>query len=221
MRYKAIIFDLDGTLTDTLVDLAASTNYALECMGMPQRTLDEVRRFVGNGVGNLIKRAVPEGTREPEVAQCLQYFKQHYIVHCMDNTCLYPGVAEMLETLHGMGLRMAIVSNKLQSGVDELYDTYFRNIVDIAIGEREGIKRKPAPDMVDAALMALGMERSDVIYVGDSEVDIETAANAGLPCISVLWGFKDKEFLLAHGATALASVPDDIVRLVSASDAIA
>ncbi len=214
---KAVVFDLDGTLTDTLTDLTNSTNFALEQSGMPVRTKDEVRRFVGNGVEKLIERAVPEGTCSEAKSRCLDLFRGHYVKHCKDNTCLYPHVNEMLDTLHKQGYRIAIVSNKLQAGVDELFSMFFADgAVDIAIGERKGVRRKPAPDMLRLALSALGVECGEAIYVGDSDVDIETANNAGVPVISVLWGFRDKEFLLAHGAVSLASSPEEVVRLVNA-----
>lgn len=214
---KAVIFDLDGTLTDTLTDLADSTNFALGQLGMPVRTKDEVRRFVGNGVEKLIERAVPEGTCGEATARCLDLFRSHYVRHCKDNTRLYPHVKEMLDTLHEQGYHIAIVSNKLQAGVDELFSMFFAGgAVDIAIGERQGIRRKPAPDMLLLALSALGVECGEAVYVGDSDVDIETARNAGVPCVSVLWGFRDKDFLLAHGAVSLASSPEDVVRLVNA-----
>ena len=214
---KAVIFDLDGTLTDTLADLANSTNFALRRMGMPTRTVDEVRQFVGNGVGKLIERAVPEGTDSETTARCLSVFRGHYVEHCMDNTRLYPGVDGMLDTLHRQGYRIAIVSNKLQAGVDELYDRFFRRgTVDLAIGEREGVRRKPAPDMLRLALSALKADAGEAVYVGDSDVDIETARNTGVECISVLWGFRDEDFLRAHDATSLAASPEDVVRLVNA-----
>lgn len=214
MKYKAIIFDLDGTLTDTLVDLAASANHALASMGMPQRSIEEVRQFVGNGVRKLIERAVPTGTSEADFERCFANFRQYYLVHCQDNTCLYPGVASMLQELKGKGLKLAIVSNKLQSGVDELYRAYFQDLVDVAIGEREGIVRKPAPDMVEIALSELGVTKEEAVYVGDSEVDVLTAQNSGLPCISVLWGFRDRDILLAHGATCLVERPEEICGIV-------
>lgn len=214
MKYKAIIFDLDGTLTNTLTDLAASTNHALACMGMPQRRLDEVRQFVGNGVRRLIERAVPQGTDDASLELCFQHFRQHYLQHCQDNTCLYPGIDKMLEEVHRQGFLTAIVSNKLQSGVDELYHRFFEGKIDVAIGEREGMQRKPAPDMVNLALTQLGVTPSQAIYIGDSDVDIDTARNSGLPCISVLWGFRDRDFLLSHEATILVETPQQILQHV-------
>ena len=207
---QVLIFDLDGTLTDTLQDLANSTNYALRQMGWAERSIDEVRRFVGNGVRRLVERAVPNSTASDDVDRCFSVFQQHYLQHCQDSTCLYPGVADMLCEVHARGYRTAIVSNKLQAGVDELYETYFRDTVDVAIGQREGIPLKPAPDMVELALQLLGADKSQAVYVGDSEVDVQTARNAGLPCISVLWGFRDRDQLLAAGATQFISHPSQL-----------
>ena len=214
MKYKAIIFDLDGTLTDTLEDLFISVNYALRSCGLPERSLDEVRRFVGNGVRKLIERAVPEDTGLTMLEKCFDTFRAHYVIHCQDHTCLYPGVATLLMSLHAKGYRMAVVSNKLQSGVNELARTFFHGVIDVAIGEQQGIPRKPAPDMVEAALGQLGVTKDEAIYVGDSDVDLQTAANAGLPCISVLWGFRTRDFLVAHGATTFAETPQDVLGLV-------
>ncbi len=212
--YKALIFDLDGTLTDSLEDLWLSTNHALRTMGWPERTLDEVRRFVGNGVHLLIERAVPQGTAPDRLEQCFQEFRSHYVEHCMDHTAPYAGITQMLATLDSEGYRMAIVSNKLQAGVSVMHSQHFAQHVHVAIGEHPGVRRKPAPDMVQEAIGRLGVSREECVYVGDSDVDILTARNSGLPCISVLWGFRDREFLLAHGAVTLAAKPSDIIAIM-------
>ena len=214
MKYKAIIFDLDGTLTDTLEDLFLSVNHALRSCGLPERGLDEVRRFVGNGVRKLIERAVPEDTASVLLEKCFEAFRTHYVIHCGDHTCLYPGVATLLMSLYAKGYRMAVVSNKVQEGVTELSRTFFQGVIDVAIGEQPGVPRKPAPDMVMLALEQLGVSPSEAIYVGDSDVDLQTAAAAGLPCISVLWGFRSKDFLIANGATTFAETPQDVLELV-------
>lgn len=211
---KAIIFDLDGTLMDTLEDLWLSTNHALKACGMPLRSEDEVRQFVGNGIGQLIRRAVPQGTSDAEVEHCLDIFRRHYVVHCQEHTRLYPGIDDMLKELKQQGVAMAIVSNKLQKGVSELAAHWFSHTISVAIGERDGIRRKPAPDMVDLAIAELGVQREDCIYVGDSDVDLATAQNAGIPCVSVLWGFRDRDFLLAHGATTFAEHPREIPDMI-------
>ena len=212
---KAIIFDLDGTLLNTLEDLADATNWALRKNGMPERALDEVRQFVGNGVRKLIERAVPGGEVNPLFEQTFEDFKRYYVVHCQDKTCLYDGIVEMLHALKERGFQLAIVSNKLQAGVDELYERYFKDTVAVAVGERPEIQRKPAPDMVELALQALGVTKEEAVYVGDSDVDLQTARNSGLPCISVLWGFRDRAFLEAHGATCFAAKPDDVLDVVA------
>ena len=215
---KTLIFDLDGTLMNTLQDLYLSTNYALRTHGYPERKLEEVRMFVGNGVRKLIERAMPDGsfqgTDDEAFQQCFDTFRQHYVQHCQDNTTLYPGISELLTTLKERGYQMAIVSNKLQAGVTELYEAQFRDTISVAIGEAPDVQRKPAPDMVEKALSQLHSEKSDAIYIGDSDTDLKTAENAGLPCISVLWGFRDKPFLLQHGAKIFAETPTDILKVL-------
>lgn len=210
-HYKAAIFDLDGTLIDSLQDLWLSVNHALGQMGFPKRSIDEVRQFVGNGVGKLVQRAVPEGTEEALTEQCLQLFKQHYVEHCREHTAPYEGIIPLLRALRRQGIRTAIVSNKLQSGVTELADEHFQGLIDVAIGEREGIRRKPAPDMVDLAVRQLGMEKADCLYMGDSDVDVQTAVNAGLDCVAVLWGFRSRDVLLRAGATQFVGHPAELL----------
>lgn len=214
MKYKAIIFDLDGTLTDTLYDLMLSTNHALRQMGWPERTLDEVRQFVGNGVRRLMEQAVPSDTEEEEFEECFAIFQEHYVEHCQDHTALYEGIAPLLGELKSRGYKLAIVSNKLQPGVDELYQAFFRDTIQVAIGERPDVRRKPFPDMVELAMKELGVQPGECIYVGDSEVDMATARNAGLPCISVLWGFRDKDYLREIGAFHMVQTPAEILELV-------
>lgn len=204
MRYKAAIFDLDGTILDTLADLAASTNHALKRSGYPERTVDEVRRFVGNGIRNLMIRAVPEGTSEEDIIKTHGYFTEHYAVHCADNTRPYDGITELIRELRSKGIKTAVVSNKADYAVQELVKTYFDGLFDCAVGEREGIERKPCPDSVNEVLSVLGLDRSEAVYIGDSDVDVKTAENAGMDEISVLWGFRDKAFLTGHGAVCFA-----------------
>ena len=211
---KAVVFDLDGTLLDTLQDLSNAANWALRQNQLPERTIDEVRRFVGNGVRRLIERAVPIGTSNEVFEKTFTDFKAYYVDHCQEHTRLYDGIPEMLQALKTEGLRLAIVSNKLQAGVDELYKRYFSNTVDVAIGESPEMKRKPAPDMVQAALKRMGVTADEAVYIGDSDVDLLTAHNSGLPCISVLWGFRDKEFLKEHGATCMVEQPSQVVSIL-------
>ena len=213
--YKVYIFDLDGTLLDTLTDLAASTNYALREHGMPEHSVDDVRRFVGNGVRKLMERAVPDGADNPSFDEAFATFRQHYMEHALDTTRPYDGVPEMLATLKSRGCRIAVVSNKMMAATQELCQHFFPDTVEVAIGEHEaeGIRKKPAPDTVYAALSALGVTKDHAVYVGDSDVDIATARHAGLPCISVLWGFRDRDFLLQHGATTLVTIPSELCEL--------
>ena len=213
IAYNTYIFDLDGTLLDTLADLAASTNYALRKHGMPEHTIDDVRRFVGNGVRKLMERAVPDGADNPLFDKAFATFRQHYMEHSLDTTRPYEGVPEMLAELHERGCHIAVVSNKMMAATQELCRHFFPDTVEVAIGEHEaaGIRKKPAPDTVFAALQSLGVEKYNAVYVGDSDVDIETAANAGLPCISVLWGFRDRDFLIQHGAKTFISAPSELL----------
>ena len=211
---KAIVFDLDGTLLDTLTDLAASTNYALRSCGMPEHSIDDVRCFVGNGVRMLMTRAVPDGESNPRFDEAFSVFRQHYMQHCLDTTCPYPGITEALARLKEKGIMLAIVSNKMQAATEELRQHFFSQYIDVAIGESAAIRKKPAPDTVNEALRLLGISHDEAIYVGDSDVDIDTARAAMMPCASVLWGFRDRQFLLNHGATRLLSSPEELLSLV-------
>lgn len=214
-KITTIVWDLDGTLMDTLQDLAEAVNYALCSFGMPLHTIDEIRQYVGNGVRRLMILSVPEGEKNERFEEVFATFKAYYMEHCKDHTCLYNGITETLQELKKRGYRMAVVSNKLQSGVDELYQEYFRETIEVAIGERPEMARKPAPDMVHKALADMGVSQEEAVYIGDSDVDLATARNAGLPCVSVLWGFRDMDFLSAHGATTFATEPKDILSIVS------
>ena len=209
-KYKTYIFDLDGTLLSTLADLAASTNYALRTHHMHERSLDEVRRFVGNGVKKLMERAIPDGLNNPLFEETFATFRQHYMQHNLDTTQPYPGIMQLLEQLKAEGKNIAVVSNKFYAATRELCRHFFGDLVPVAIGEREDIRKKPAPDTVIEALRELGVDKEGAVYIGDSDVDIMTAKNSGMPCVSVLWGFRDKEFLLEHGATTLISQPEDM-----------
>lgn len=209
---KAVIFDLDGTLLNTLDDLADSTNYALSRFGYPTRTIDEVRQFVGNGVAKLIERAIPEGKNNPNFEKCLAIFKENYAQNMYNKTAPYNGIIEMLSNLKSKGIKIAVVSNKFDLAVKELCKKYFEGFIDFAAGENEaqGIKKKPAPDTVISALNEFNFASEDAVYVGDSDVDIMTAKNSKMPCISVTWGFRDEKFLLENGATILINAPSEI-----------
>ena len=210
LAYEIYIFDLDGTLLDTLQDLAASVNYALRQHHMPEHSIDDVRRFVGNGVRRLMERAIPEGAANPAFEAAFATFRKYYREHSLDTTRPYDGIPELIHELKKRGCRMAVVSNKMMAATQELVHHFFPEI-EVAIGEDEaaGIRKKPAPDTVFAAMKQLG--EGSAVYVGDSDVDLATARNSGLPCISVLWGFRDRDFLLAHGATTFVEQPLDIL----------
>ena len=214
MKYDLLIFDLDGTILDTLEDLKESTNYALDFHGFPKRTLDEVRRFVGNGIGKLIERAVPAGTPEKETGRVLATFKRHYGEHCADHTKPYEKIPAFLKVVREKGCQTAVVSNKADFAVQELCDQYFPGMFDFVVGEREGIRRKPCPDSVNEVLKTLGKTKEQAIYVGDSDVDVETAKNAGMPVIGVSWGFRGREFLEAHGVEWIADTPEDLWKFI-------
>ena len=220
MRYDTVIFDLDGTLLDTLDDLAAAINVALDTCGFPMRTREEVRAFVGNGVAKLVDRAVPEGTVSPEKEKVLKTFKEYYSAHSRNLTRPYPGIPELVEALGEYGIRMAIVSNKFQTAVEELNTYYFRERIPVASGENEaaGIRKKPAPDMVFSALKRLGSEPAHALYIGDSEVDVETAAAAGMDCLLVSWGFRERALLEAFGPVFLADEPGQIIDYLNKSN---
>ena len=211
--YSTYIFDLDGTLLDTIGDLAASVNYALRTHGMPEHSLDDVRRFVGNGVRKLMERAVPDGADNPRFDETFATFRQYYMAHSLDTTRPYEGIPETLAALKARGCHLAVVSNKMMAATQELCHYFFPDTIEVAIGEDEaaGIRRKPAPDTVFAALKTLGVGKEDAAYVGDSDVDIQTARNAGLPCISVLWGFRDRDFLISHGAQTFITHPAELL----------
>ena len=213
MSYQTYIFDLDGTLLDTLGDLAASVNYAMRTHGMPEHSVDEVCRFVGNGVRRLMERAVPGGAAHPAFEAAFATFRRHYMEHSLDTTRPYKGIPEMLQELKRRGRHTAVVSNKFDAATKELCRHFFPDTIDVAVGEHEaeGIRKKPAPDTVLQALSQLGVGQEGAVYVGDSDVDIQTARNSGLPCISVLWGFRDREFLLAHGAETFVSQPLELL----------
>ncbi len=215
--YKTIVFDLDGTLLDTLDDLFLSVNFALSKFGLPQRRKEEIRAFVGNGILKLIERAT--GEIEPTLFQkVFAEFKSHYGEHCQDHTKPYEGVMEMLLALRTKGIRTAVLSNKADFATKKLSAAYFGDLIEVAVGENEamGIRKKPAPDSLYAVMKALDASKESTVYVGDSEVDIQTARNAGVDCISVTWGFKDREFLLANGATKLIDQPKALMEFSEA-----
>ncbi|MBR2912956.1 MAG: HAD family hydrolase [Oscillospiraceae bacterium] len=214
MKYRLAIFDLDGTILDTLEDLTDAVNYALKECGYPTRTISEIRSFVGNGIRKLIERALPEGTAETEISRVHEIFAHYYKEHCNLKTHPYDGVPQMLQELRMAGVKTAVLSNKADFAVQPLVAQYFPNLFDLALGERAGIPRKPAPDAVLEILERLDTDKADAVYIGDSDVDIMTAQNAGIPCISVDWGFRSRQQLLAAGALKIASTPSELVEML-------
>ena len=213
-RINTVIFDMDGTVLDTLDDLAASVNYVLQKYGMPARSKKEYRLFFGNGIRYALRCAVPPQYSDDVVDGMIPLFREHYNQHCLDRTVPYSGIPELMAELKKQGYKMAIVSNKIDSAVKELNHRFFSDFVSVAVGEKPGIRRKPAADTVLAALAELNSSADEAVCVGDSEVDLQTAGNAGLPCIAVLWGFRDKDFLSENGATFFADTPNDILSIL-------
>mgnify|MGYP000333357094 FL=1 len=214
-KYDAVVFDLDGTLLDTIDDLADCVNLALSEEGFACRTVSEVKSFVGNGIVKLIDRSVPEGTSEEEKSRALESFKRHYAVGCENKTKPYDGILKLLDDLRGKGFKIAVVSNKIDSAVSVLCEKYFGGRIDFCVGDREGFARKPAPDAVLEALKKISSAPERAVYIGDSDVDIKTAENAGMACISVSWGFRSRDFLLLNGASVIADKPSDIYKILS------
>lgn len=215
-KITTIIFDMDGTVLNTLDDLTDSVNYVFSKFGLPARSRDEYRQFFGNGIGYAMKCAAPEGTPDSLIEEMIPVFKEYYDIHCLDKTGPYDGIIDLMKELRDSGCKMAIVSNKIDSAVKELNERFFSEYVSVAIGERPGVSRKPAPDTVFAALAELGSSTDEAVYIGDSEVDLMTAKNSNLPCIAVLWGFRDRDFLIKNGASALAKTPEDIISYLTA-----
>lgn len=213
MNYKYIIWDLDGTLLNTIEDLHASVNYALEKCGQPLKTLKETTRNVGNGIRLLISRSLEGGEENPAIEEVFSAFKAHYAENCLNLTRPYDGITDLLQKLKASGVKMAVVSNKIDFAVKDLRDRFFPWL-DVAMGEQEGIARKPAPDMVYKAMEELGATAEETVFVGDSEVDVVTAKNAGLPCIAVLWGFREKDELTAVGGKDFAENADELAALL-------
>ncbi|MDE6087655.1 MAG: HAD family hydrolase [Oscillospiraceae bacterium] len=215
MRYQLAIFDLDGTILDTLEDMYRCVNYILQKNHLPGRTRSEIRQFVGNGIRKLIERSVPADLSDPErIDQVHRDFMVYYQQHYADYTAPYEHIPEVIRALRKSGIRTAVVSNKADYAVQSLCETYFPGLFDSVAGEKNGIRRKPAPDSVLAVLEHLQIHPEQAIYIGDSDVDIQTAQNAGIPCISVTWGFRDREFLLKHHAQTLIAEPQELLGLL-------
>ena len=217
MSYNTVIFDLDGTLLNSIEDLKDSVNYALDKLGFPKRSLEEVNDFVGNGVGVLIEKAVPEGALQSQIEDCLTIFRQHYTKNMENKTAPYKGILELLHTLKDNNYKMAVVSNKYDAAVKSLCEKYFDSFIKVAIGESPDIKRKPEPDSVYKAIKELASTKEKSIYVGDSEVDVRTAHNAGIKCIGVSWGFRGRDILEKEAADFIVDSPEEIFEILEKS----
>ena len=213
-KYDTVIFDLDGTLLNTLEDLADAVNFVMRANEYPERTIEEVRCFVGNGIRRLMELAVPEGVSGETFENVFEQFKSYYTDHCQIKTCAYEGIMELLEKLYTDGVSMAIVSNKNHAAVCELNEMYFKKYIEVAIGQKDGIRKKPAPDTVLQALKELGKEKESAIYVGDSEVDFLTAQNTGMDCVLVTWGFRTTEELGVYEPMAFIEKPEQLLNVL-------
>ncbi len=213
-KYNTVIFDLDGTLLNTLEDLADGVNFVLQNNGYPQRTLEEVRHFVGNGTHKLMERAVPENVTGEQFEKIFDEFRTYYTEHCQIKTRAYDGIMELLVKLKQRGYTMAIVSNKNHRAVTELNEIYFKDYIEAAIGQKDGIRKKPAPDTVLQALKELGKEKETAVYVGDSEVDFMTAENTGMDCVLVTWGFRTVEELSAFEPKKMIDKPEALLEFL-------
>jgi phosphoglycolate phosphatase len=213
-KFNTIIFDMDGTLLNTIEDIADSVNYILKKYGYSLRTYEEIRNFVGNGSERLMELALPGGRNNPDFEKHLNEYKHYYLKNNNNKTSPYEGIFELLEELTRRNYKIAIVSNKNDDNIKDLNRTYFSGYIKTAVGESKDVMRKPAPDMVYNALKELNSGIENSVYIGDSEVDIDTAKNAGIPCVSVCWGFRDKEFLSGHGAKYLIDKPHELLEFL-------
>ena len=213
--YDTIIFDLDGTLLNTLEDLCNSVNYALGKNGYELRSIEEIRCFVGNGVRKLIERALPDDVSENEFNKVFEDFREHYKVHCNDLTGPYDGIMELLGELKSRGYKMGITSNKMKTAVLALNDLYFKGLIQGAAGVDDNITPKPNPQMVNLMLNELESDKEHTLYVGDSQVDVETAHNTGLDMVTVLWGFRTKDELLEAGAKEFIEHPTELLKYLN------
>ena len=214
MKYELAVFDMDGTILNTLDDLTDATNHALRTFGYPEHSIEEVRFFVGNGIAKLIERATPAGTSEEERVRVRAEFMDYYKIHSADKTGPYPGINDLLKKLRAAGVRTAVVSNKPDVAVRELVKTYYDGLFDAAVGDMEGQAVKPAPDMCLKVFKKLGMGPEKAVYIGDSDTDIQTARNAGLDEILVSWGFRGRQFLTEHGAKNICDTPDEVYDVI-------
>jgi haloacid dehalogenase superfamily, subfamily IA, variant 3 with third motif having DD or ED/haloacid dehalogenase superfamily, subfamily IA, variant 1 with third motif having Dx(3-4)D or Dx(3-4)E len=214
-KYDTVIFDLDGTLLDTLEDITDSANFALTLHGFPGRKIEEIRSFVGNGVARLMELAIPAGINNPQYEKCLADFRHHYSRNMQNKTNAYKGIMDLLRHLSKENYKIAIVSNKFDMAVKKLNQVYFGEYIKVAIGESKGVSKKPAPDTVFKALEELGSNVNKAVYIGDSEVDVKTAQNSGIICIGVTWGFRNREVLAQEGANYIIDKPAEVLQIIS------
>lgn len=214
----AVIFDLDGTLLNTLGDLRAATNHALEVRGLPPHSMEEIRQFIGNGIRLLICRAMPEETPEAEIDAALDDFKAYYAAHIHDRTVPYDGIPQLLTALRKRGIQVAVLSNKIDSASQQLIEYFFPGKTDVVFGEHVGVPRKPDPTSCRMVMQQLGVQPEQVLYVGDSGTDMQTAKNAGLYAVGVTWGFRSKEVLLEYGADVLVHRPEQILQILDSDE---
>ena len=214
----AVIFDLDGTLLNTLGDLRAATNHALEVRGLPPHSMEEIRQFIGNGIRLLICRAMPEGTPEAEIDAALDDFKAYYAAHIHDRTVPYDGIPQLLTALRKRGIKVAVLSNKIDSASQQLIEYFFPEKTDVVFGEHVGVPRKPDPTSCRMVMQQLGVQPEQVLYVGDSGTDMHSAKNAGLYAVGVTWGFRSKEVLLKYGADVLVHRPEQILQILDSDE---
>ena len=214
-KYDTVIFDMDGTLIDTLEDLTDSVNHALAIYDFPLRTTAEIRTFIGNGVGHLMELSIPGGLNNPDYEMCLAAFRSHYAGNMQNKTIAYDGITELLKQLSQAGYKLAIVSNKYDKAVKELSHFYFPGLINLTMGETEGMPRKPSPDIICKVLAQLASVADKVVYVGDTDVDAATAKNSGIIFVGVTWGYGDKEVLKNNGADYIIEDPQELRNILN------
>lgn len=214
-KYDVILFDLDGTLLDTLEDMCDSVNHVMETFGYPAHSIEKVRSFIGNGIRKLIERALPEGTDREICELALAEYRRYYGENCMVKTRPYEGIPELLSALKERGCRIGVVTNKNAEAAEKLCSHYFPETVEVVMGQRDSLPKKPDPAMVRAAMEQMGVSGKKAVYIGDSETDIETAANSQMDCIICLWGFREEEYLLRKGAETTVRQAAEIADLVT------
>lgn len=213
-KYELVIFDMDGTILYTLTDIVNGLNYALKKNHYPERTQEQVRKFIGNGIRHEVIHSLPKDVSEDVIDQVFDDFNEYYAVHCGDTTRPYEGVVELIEKLNQNGILTAVVSNKGDYAVQQLMEQYFPKLFKMGVGEKKGVRRKPYPDTVNEVLKALDIKCENAVYIGDCEVDIETAKNASMDGIIVEWGYRDHDFLVEHGAQVLVKDVEELKNIL-------